>query len=180
LKLSFRKARFSVGVEIGPNTKVSRDSRIGAYSYIGRNCVVGKTEIGRYVSIADNVSIGNGEHDVTRISTSSMFYVDPYKELTQGDCTIESDVWIGVDAIVRRNVHIGFGAVIGANSFVNRDIPAFAIAVGSPAKVLRYRFPEDKRKRILDSKWWQNDPQTASRIIRRLEDHEGETGLIPT
>jgi len=113
MKLRWKNPRFARGVVVGPYSHVSRDSRIGAHSYLGRNCVVSKAVIGRYVSIADNVSIGNGEHDITRISTSSLFYDDPYAELTRGKCEIGSDVWIGVDAIIRRGVHVGLGAVIG-------------------------------------------------------------------
>ncbi len=169
LKKLLKRNRYDIGVEVGPNSTVSRDSWIGAYSYVGRNCVIGKTTVGRYVSIADNVSIGNGEHDITRISTSSMFYQNPYEELTKGDCVIESDVWIGVDAIVRRGVTLGFGCVIGANSFVNRDVPAFAIAAGSPARIIGYRFDEAVRQEILDSKWWEMIPTEAAATIAKLK-----------
>lgn len=156
-------------VSIGRYSKVSKDTSIGAHSYLGRNCFVTKSQIGRYVSIGNNVSIGNGEHDLKRISTSSMFYEDSYGELTKGECTIESDVWIGVDSIIRRNVHLGVGAAIGANSFVNSDIPAFAIAVGSPARVVGYRFPPEIQKQILDSNWWLKEPEQAGQLIKSLE-----------
>ncbi len=163
------KLRFGKHVKIGLHTQISKDSTVGNHSYIGRRCLVLKTGIGRYVSIGNNVSIGNGEHSITRIATTSMFYDDPYPILTKGKCEIGSDVWIGVDAIVRRNVTVGFGAVIGANSFVNKDVPDFAIVAGSPAKILGYRFTEEQRTRILASKWWELEPDLAKKKTRELE-----------
>ena len=84
---------------------------IGTVGFTGRE----------YVSIANNVTIGAGEHDLNKISTSSLFYDNAYDVLTEKDCIIGNDVWIGVDSIIRRGVTIGNGAIIGANSFVNQD-----------------------------------------------------------
>lgn len=97
------------------------------------------------------------EHDLDGISTNSIFYKNAYEKLTEKDCIIGNDVWIGVDVIIRRWIHIGNGAVIGANSFVNTDIPPYAIAVWSPAKIIRYRFPDEKIAIIEATKWWEND-----------------------
>lgn len=156
-------------VEVMEGTRISTDCQIGDYTYIGYNCSITKATIGRYCSIANNVSIGQGEHDINRISTSSLFYDNPYQELTRQSCIIGHDVWIGVDAIVKRGVTIGDGAVVGANSFVNSDVPAFAIVAGSPAKMVKYRFPQQKIAEILKSNWWNEELQDAKRIIRRLE-----------
>ncbi|HTZ39799.1 MAG TPA: tetratricopeptide repeat protein [Syntrophales bacterium] len=164
-------------IQIMNGTQISADSRIGDYTYIGYNCFITKSVIGRYCSIANNVSIGQGEHDVNRISTSSLFYENPYQELTGGDCRIGNDVWIGVDSVIKRGVTIGDGAVIGANSFVSSDIPAFAIAAGSPARIIRFRFPPHKIAAIKTSNWWNHEMEQARRIIETLEkDHQGETG----
>lgn len=56
-----------------------------------------------------------------------------------GDIVIEDDCWIGANAIILGGVHIGKGAIIGAGAVVTKDIPSMAIAVGVPAKVLKYR-----------------------------------------
>lgn len=165
----FKMRRRYPDVKIGRHSQVSKDTIIGAHSYVGLHCFVTKARIGRYVSIGNFVSIGNGEHDLKRVSTASMFYDDGYEVLTRGDCVIDADVWIGVDAIIRRGVHLGHGCVIGANSFVNRDIPPFAIAAGSPARIVGNRFPAEIQEQILASGWWLKEPAEAKDIIRRLE-----------
>lgn len=71
-------------------------------------------------------------------------------------------------AVILQGVKIGDGAVIGANAVVTKDIPPYAIAVGVPAKVICYRFSEDKIKRILDSGWFNHDMDTAMKIIAEL------------
>jgi virginiamycin A acetyltransferase len=144
-------------------------SRIGDYSYIGYNCFVTKTRIGRYCSIANNVSIGMGEHKLDKISTNSIFYDNAFEMLTKKECILGNDVWIGVDSIIRRGVTIGHGAVIGANSFVTHDVPDFAVVAGSPAKILKYRFSAGDIVKILESGWWEHDKEDALIRINELE-----------
>lgn len=166
------KALTGIKIEVRPGTIIDESTRVGSYTYIGRNVSISKTNIGRYVSIANNVSIGQGDHDLNRISTSSNFYNDAGEELTSKPCSIASDVWIGVDAVILRGVSIGTGAVVGANSVVTRDIPAYSIAVGVPAKILRNRFTNEKISKILKSQWWENDLGTARKIIEGLEKND--------
>ena len=156
-------------VIIRPGTKISNDTIIGNFSYLGFRCVVTKALIGRYVSIGDNVTIGPGEHNLTGISTSNYFNSNDYHELTSKECIIGNDVWIGVDSIVLRGVKVGDGVVIGANSVVTKDVPDFAIVVGSPAKIIKYRFPEHLRKLIKESAWWNLEQNDAKRVIQELE-----------
>jgi acetyltransferase-like isoleucine patch superfamily enzyme len=70
------------------------------------------------------------------------------------DSSIGSDVWLGDKVLVLTGVRIGDGAIIAANSLVNKDIPDYAIAGGVPAKVIRYRFPEEQRRALLEIAWW--------------------------
>ena len=149
---------------------ISQDTAIGEYTYIGFNTTITKAFIGRYCSIANNVSIGDGEHIIDKISTNSIFYDEPYGILTKGECIIGNDVWIGTKSIIRRGVKIGNGAIIGANSFVNKDVPAYGIVVGSPAKLLRYRFNEQCMSIINNSNWWELNLEDARRRISILED----------
>jgi virginiamycin A acetyltransferase len=156
-------------IEVREGAVIDSTSVIGSYSYVGRNCSITKSSIGRYCSIANNVSIGQGEHELDRISTSSIFYNSSYEILTNKECNIGHDVWVGVDAIILRGVTIGIGAVIGANSVVTKNVPPFAIVVGSPARIINYRFQENKVKHILDSEWWNKSPEEASYTFSELD-----------
>lgn len=167
--VSIKAIGTSTGIETLYKTSIDSESNIGSYTYIGSYTHITKSNIGRYCSIANNVSIGQGEHLLDHISTSSLFYKRPWEILTQHDCTIESDVWIGVDAVILRGVRIGFGAVVAANAVVSKDVPPFAIVGGVPAKLIRYRFSERDQRRILDSEWWQHDRRDAEAIIQQME-----------
>jgi acetyltransferase-like isoleucine patch superfamily enzyme len=162
-------AALGANINVGKATKIDADSIIGSYSYIGDNCVISRAKIGRYVSIANNVSIGPGEHILTHLSTSSLFYELPYQELTQGECVIESDAWIGVDAVVLRGVRVGVGAVVAANAVVTKDVPDYAVVAGVPAKFLRYRLDEKTRKQLLTSEWWLKDLSDAKTLLHQFE-----------
>lgn len=155
-------------IEIQTGARVDAQSEIGAYTYVGCYSYITATRVGRYVSIANNVSIGQGEHALNKISTSSRFYDDPLLVLTAGSCEIESDAWIGVDAVVLRGVKIGVGAVVAANAVVTHDVPPYAIVAGIPARLMRYRFDENVRSRLLESRWWECDAKEAAIKIKSL------------
>lgn len=155
--------------QIMHNSILSGDNQIGDYTYIGFNCIITQSVVGRYCSIANNVSIGIGEHKINRVSTSSLFYENPFETLTQGECIIGNDVWIGSNAVIRRGVKIGNGAIIGANSFVNKDVNDFEIVGGVPAKLIKKRFDENTIKLIKQSNWWDFDIENARLKISELE-----------
>ena len=67
---------------------------------------------------------------------------------------IGSDVWIGSGVVITRGIIIGDGAVVGANAVVTKDIPPYAIAVGTPAKIIKYRFVPEVIELMLKVKWW--------------------------
>jgi acetyltransferase-like isoleucine patch superfamily enzyme len=126
----------------------------------------GKTKltIGKYCSIADDVSIllgGNhNTHWVTTYPFSALHSEWPQAAhitghpATKGDIVIGNDVWLGFGVTVLSGVTIGDGAVIAARSVVTKDIPPYCIAGGAPAKVIKHRFPEHVVEKLLKLQWW--------------------------
>lgn len=163
-----RNAQIGHSTSIEKNCIIDGQSTIGKYTFVGPFTTITKTNIGNYCSIASFVKIGHGEHSLHRISTSTQFSSSPYEELTQKPCNIGNDVWIGTDAVILRGVTIGDGAVVGANSVVTKNIPPFAVVVGSPARIIKYRFPDIKIKEISASHWWKYDKTEAEKIINSL------------
>ena len=82
----------------------------------------------------------------------------------KGDIVIGNDVWIGYEAVVMAGVRIGDGAVIGAGAVVTKDIPPYAIAVGIPARVIKYRFDEETIARLLRTRWWDRPPEVIAQL----------------
>lgn len=169
LSVSARAIGNSQEIETMHSTSIDSTSSIGSYTYIGCYTNITKSRIGRYCSVANNVSIGQGEHRLDGVTTSTKFYTTPWETLTASDCVIESDVWIGVDAVVLRGVKIGLGAVVAANAVVTRDVPDFAIVGGVPARLIRYRFSEKKQKIVLASRWWEKEREEAAAVMCELE-----------
>jgi len=104
---------------------------IHEYSYLGGE---GEIVIGDYVAIANNCTIISESHNFTDRNVPIKM-----QGLTPQPVKIGSDVWIGSKVTILGNVKIGNGSVIGAGSVVTKDIPEYAIAVGVPCKVMRYR-----------------------------------------
>ena len=69
-------------------------------------------------------------------------------------CTIDNDVWIGRNAIIMNGVKIADGAIIASGAIVTKDIPAYAIVAGVPAKIIKYRFDQSTIDKLLKLKWW--------------------------
>ena len=140
------------------------NSVIGDYSYVGRNTKVVYAEIGKFCSIAGGSIIGMGVHTLDCLSTSPIFteknnatgtsWTDSLKVYPFKRVKIGNDVWIGARVMVMGGVSIGDGAVIGAGAIVTKDVPPYAIVVGVPAKVIRYRFSPEIIERLLNIKWW--------------------------
>ncbi len=151
---------------------------VGRYTYgVTRNIFVRASalapcSIGAFCAIGPEVLIyGQAEHPLDSPSSypfrSQYFMAEakPAQALTRGPVRIGNDVWIGSRAIILSGVSIGDGAVIGAGAVVARDIPAYAIAVGNPARVLRLRFAPDVVARLLEIRWW----EWPNEKIRRFE-----------
>ena len=113
-------------VEIGPESSLGTHCRLGT---------TGHLRIGRYALLAAGCFIGGEDHPVDDPSTPMV----KTSVISKGGVTIGDDVWMGFRATVLDGVTVGAGAVIGAHALVTDDIPPGAIAVGAPARVVRYR-----------------------------------------
>lgn len=113
--------------------------KIGSHASFGDNCYVScanNISIGDNVLIGDNVFITDNFHG--RSSLEELEIPPADRELwIKGPVKIESNVWLGRNVCVMPGVTIGYGAVIGANSVVTKDIPDRSVAAGSPAVVIR-------------------------------------------
>jgi acetyltransferase-like isoleucine patch superfamily enzyme len=151
-------------VEIGIGTSIFTDVAIGAHSYVNGGTIRERTRIGRFCSIADGVVLGAPNHAMDLLSTHPFAtkapvdstYGFPFRSnrTSSRNTVIGNDVWIGVNAIVVEGVTIGTGAIVAAGAVVTKDVPSYAIVGGVPAKVIRYRFPDDVIERLLESEWW--------------------------
>ena len=137
--------------------------RILAHSYMNGGRIQRGVYIGRYCSIGSGVTIGTGHHDMSLLSTSSWFESGVAPTVARAEegvlVRIKHDVWIGDGAIIMSGVTVGTGAVVGAGAVVTKDVPDYAVVVGVPAKVLKFRFEPDVIERLLRLKWWEFNDQ---------------------
>lgn len=121
------------------------------------------TTIGRYCSIASGIRILNRDHPMDFKSMHAFFF-NPSLKYCQKYLTehtplkIGNDVWIGTHAVILRNVtEIGDGAVIGAGAIITKNVQPYAVVIGNPARVVRYRFQQETIDELLASRWWEKD-----------------------
>lgn len=146
----------------------SGNIKIGKYTTLGvNNLFHGTIEIGKYCQVGVDVSFHTTNHPINYLSTyiNQRLFKGELQELKEeGKTIIENDVWIGQGAIILGGITIGNGAIIGAGSVVTKDVPAYAIAVGNPAKVLKYRFPKEIIKEIEALKWWNSNKEELAKL----------------
>lgn len=177
-----RRSVAQIPYAIGPESRV-RNAQIGRYTYITRRVLIDSARIGNYCSIGPESIIGGlGLHPSAHFSTSPITYSprNPIAAILgatgfdlgfqeQAEVQIEADVWIGARAIIADGVKIGVGAIIGANTFVGKDVPPYAVFYGSPPKVHRFRFSSEVIARLLETQWWTKSPdQIDTGQLRRI------------
>lgn len=126
-----------------------------------------KLIFGKFCQIATGVRfIMNGSnHAMNGFSTypfkvfGGQWSKAPLDVKSKGDTVIGNDVWIGNSATIMQGIKIGDGAIIGTNSLVTKDVPAYTIVGGNPAKEIRKRFDEETIQLLLAIKWWDWDVQ---------------------
>ena len=184
LQLNIIQGR-KVNVSLGKHIKIQspsnmKNSKIGDYTYISKKSNVINTQIGKFCSIGPNLLCGWGIHPTNGLSTHPMFYsskkqngitlsdhdkIEEYKPITIGN-----DVFIGANVTILDGVTIGNGAIIGAGAVVNKDIPAYAIAVGCPIKIIRYRFEEEKIEKLNKIEWWNFNEEELKKVEKHFWD----------
>lgn len=159
---SLRK-KSSLIVEQGVTiSRVRMDFRlltVGAMTYIRSNSeLFNISRIGRFCSIGNGVVLGQDKaaHPLHWVSTHPFQFTKSRFSYTGAIEPVEigHDVWIGREAMVMEGVKVGTGAVIAARSVVTRDVPAYAIVAGVPARIVRYRHPPEIVAGLLESSWW--------------------------
>lgn len=148
-----------------------------------------KLDIGRYVSIAENVKflLGNN-HVYTNFSTYPFkvkFMNSLAESYSNGPIIVEDDVWIGMDSMILSGVTLGRGSIVAARSVVTKNVPPYSIVGGNPAKIIKYRFDEDlinslmsidiksiDKKFVLDNKSFFYENLNLE-VIKRIKDNLG-------
>jgi acetyltransferase-like isoleucine patch superfamily enzyme len=155
---------------------------LGAFSYAVSGYFFA-CQIGRYCSLGEAIQAGRGDHPKDWLSTSPFFYLGEklfqigedfpgghhltsYKPDLKGcaplphikPIKIGNDVWVGHGAFIRPGVTIGDGAIIASAAVVTKDVPPYAIVAGNPARIKKYRFPEEIVLRLLETQWWRFAP----------------------
>ena len=134
-----------------------------------------KLIIGKFCQIAEGVEfmMNDANHQMSAVSTFPFYTLEgwdmeppkaddmPFK----GNTVIGNDVWIGQNATILPGVHIGDGAIIGANSVVGSNVDPYTIVVGNPAKSVQKRFDDELISLMLEWKWWDKTVEEINSLI---------------
>ena len=135
-----------------------------------------KLIIGKFCQIAAGVEfvMNSANHQMNAVSTFPFYTLEGWEMSPpaktdlplKGDTVIENDVWIGQNSVILPGVHIGDGAIIGANSVVGSDVPPYTKVVGNPARAIQKRFDDELISYLQEIKWWDWSPE---KIFANLE-----------
>ena len=159
-----RDSSFGAWCEVGARSRVA-ECHFGDYAYVANDAELACTTLGRFCSIAAQVRLNPGNHPLDRVALSHFTYRSSAYGMGGDDAAffdwrrshrvvLGNDVWIGHGVVVLPGVSIGNGAAIGAGAVVSGDVPAFAVAVGVPARVVRFRFAPEIVAALERIAWW--------------------------
>ncbi|GLR91599.1 hypothetical protein GCM10007857_83170 [Bradyrhizobium iriomotense] len=150
---------------------------MGDYSYVENDSQIAYTTIGKFCSIAAMTRINPGNHPMHRASQSHFTYrasayfpgeseeAEFFDWRRQHQVHIGHDVWIGHGAIVLPGRNVGTGAVVAGGAIVTKDVPAYTIVAGNPARPVRRRFSDDIAGRLARLAWWGWDHESLQAAL---------------
>lgn len=150
-------------VYVARGSRIAPDVTIGVGTRINMPSHIGSCDIGAYCAIGGRLVVRSSDHHVCYLNMQDWFQREisgstiRVSGKSKGRVAIGNNVWIGDSVIILPGVQVGDGAVIGAGSVVTKSIPAYAIAVGNPAKVIKSRFSSDVIEALHDLNWWEWD-----------------------
>ena len=181
-----------INSEIGVNTAVYGDlltCYIGDGTYIAGDTFLENCKIKKYVSIGRRVYTVRGQHPTKNwVSTSPSFFslqapnglkycddtrFDEYRWVDKSNyiaIEIGNDVWIGNDVRIMEGVTIGDGAIVATGAIVTKDVPAYAIVGGVPARIIKYRFEKEEIEYLHKLSWWDKDEEWIKKNAQYFDD----------
>ncbi len=141
---------------------------IGYATTLGyNNFIHGNIKIGKYCQFGADVALHATNHPTAYMTTyinQNLFKGELKKLKEEKKIEIGNDVWIGHNVIIVGNVKVGNGAVLAAGSVVTKDVPAYAIVGGVPAKIIKKRFPDAVIEELEALKWWDKSEHELEQI----------------
>ena len=158
-------SRIGAYCEVGART-ILTEVTMADYSYVVNDSQITYCSIGKFCSIAAMTRINPGNHPMRRAAQAHFTYRSAsyfpgetddaafFAWRREHHVRLGHDVWIGHGAVVLPGRNVGTGAVIAAGAIVTKDVPAYTIVAGNPARVIRRRFPEREAERLGNLAWW--------------------------
>lgn len=145
---------------------------------------VDKLIIGKFCSIASGATFmmaGNQGHRQDWIATYPFYYMEEFHDYCEedpckfkGDTVVGNDVWIGTDAIIMSGVTIGNGAIIASRAIVTKDVEAYTIVGGNPARPIKKRFSDSEIAMLEEIKWWDMEVEAIKKYMPFLTSNKIE------
>lgn len=154
--------------------------KYGRHTYGGillkdRNDRVQNISVGKYCSIAGEVTAVVSGHNHNFVSTFPFLYMKPFKKMKHTNdvlvnyrMSIGNDVWIGRKSLLVGNVTVGDGCVIGAGSVIRGKIEPYSIMIGNPAQLVGKRFSDEQIEKLLEIQWWHWDDEKIKENVNLI------------